>query len=83
MRNLGNGAFEQEDALFTGGVIFNAVFAVIDLKGDGHLSVVTPDPVSGDDAVLLFTNTTQQVCGYAVSPLNISFQSRAREPRGP
>lgn len=71
MRNLGAGVFEQEDALLTGGSLYPAILATIDLKSDGHLSVVTPNPVAGSDGVLLFTNTTPQVCSYAVTPSSV------------
>jgi hypothetical protein len=37
MQDLGAGAFEQEDALLTGGSLLPAILATIDLKGDGHL----------------------------------------------
>jgi hypothetical protein len=76
MRNLGRGVFEQEDLLLTGGYS-NGSLTTIDLKGDGHLSVVTPDPVSGSNAVLLFTNTTPQVCKFAVTPGSVQLTSPA------
>ena len=78
MRNLGSGVFEPEDLLLTGGSIYPyTTIATIDLKGDGHLSVVTPDPVSGSNAALLFTNTTPQVCSYAVTPSSVRLTTAA------
>jgi len=77
MRNLGAGAFEQEDFLLTGSALYPTYFATIDLKGDGHLSVVTPDAASGSNSVLLFTNSTPQVCGYAVTPTSVQLTAAA------
>jgi hypothetical protein len=74
LRNVGGGAFEQEDILLVAGPNGPSI-ATIDLKGDGHLSIVTPNPASGSNALLLFTNTTPQVCGYAVTPSTAQFPS--------